>query len=55
MIGKSKIRLTLIFLVCLPVCILLMAVWHEVAGTYNLGTHNCVHEVISVGLWHLLI
>jgi len=32
MVGKNKIRMALIFLVCLPICLLLMVVWHELVG-----------------------
>ena len=55
MIGKSKIRLALLFLFCLPLCMLLMAVWHEVVGhcltAILMGGRIILLDLFNVQIW----
>ncbi len=55
MIGKSKIKLALLFLFCLPLCMLLMVVWHEVVGhclpTILMGGRITLLDLFGVQIW----
>lgn len=55
MIGKSKIRLALLFLFCLPLCMLLMVVWHEVVGhcltAILMGGRITLLDLFGVQIW----
>ena len=55
MIGKSKIRLALLFLFCLLLCMLLMAVWHEVVGhcltAVLMGGRITLLDLFNVQIW----
>ncbi|MFH1613883.1 MAG: hypothetical protein ABIG61_02205 [Planctomycetota bacterium] len=55
MIGKSKIRPALLFLFCLPLCMLLMAVWHEVVGhcltAILMGGRITLLDLFNVQIW----
>ena len=52
---RSNIRLVLIFLVCLPFCMLLMAVWHEVVGhcltAILMGGRITLLDLFGVQIW----
>ena len=55
MIGKSKIRLALLFLFCLPLCMLLMVIWHEVVGhcltIILMGGRITLLDLFGVQIW----
>lgn len=55
MIGKSNIRLALLFLFCLPLSMLLMAVWHEVVGhcltAILMGGRIILLDLFGVQIW----
>jgi hypothetical protein len=52
---RSKIRLALIFSVCLPICTLLMIVWHELVGhgltAILTGGHLTLVDLFGVQIW----